>query len=331
MKKTNSFFRIVLRCIVPAAIALPPCALAQNAADSFPSKPVTIVLAVASGPTDVEARLYQKKMTELMGQPFLLDYKVGAGGTIGTAYVARAPADGHTLVVIAGNFTVMPAVYKNLSFDTLKDFAPISLMSEKPQTLISSMAFPIKTFPEYVAYAKANPGKINLGMTGQGGVNHLMDVWLHTLANIRVTYVAYKGEGPLMPDILSGRLDAAAISMGTAYRMAKAGKVRALGTSVSVRSRVWPDLPSIAEQGVPQFNYTSWVGIGAPSATPVAIINKLSENFAKSAKSAEVVNALEPEGWVMVGSTPAQFRQMIVTETERWKKLVQDNGITVAD
>ena len=126
-------------------------------------------------------------MTELMGQPFLLDYKVGAGGTIGTAYVAKASPDGHTLVVIAGNFTVMPAVYKNLTFDTLKDFAPISLMSEKPQTLIASTTFPVKTFPEYVAYAKANPGKINLGMTGQGGVNHLMDVWLHTLANIRVT------------------------------------------------------------------------------------------------------------------------------------------------
>ena len=332
MTTSTLFFRAALQCALSAAVAFSSCALAQSAADSFPSKPVTIVLAVASGgPTDVEARLYQKKMTELLGQPFLLDYKVGAGGVIGAAYVAKAPADGHTLLILQGNFTVMPAVYKNLTFDTLKDFAPISLMSEKPQTLIVSSSFPARTFPEYVAYAKANPGKINLGITGQGGVNHLMDVWLHTLANIRVTYVAYKGEGPLLPDILSGRLDAAAISMGTALRLAKAGKVRALGTSVSVRSRVWPDLPSIAEQGVPQFNYTSWVGIGAPGGTPVPIINKLNENFAKTAKSPEVVNALEPEGWVMVGSTPAQFRQMIITETERWKKLVQDNGITVAD
>ena len=330
--KSAKLFRVVALCAAPAALAVPSFSMAQNSADNFPSKPVTIVLAVASGgPTDVEARLYQKKMTELMGQPFLLDYKVGAGGTIGTAYVARAPADGHTLVVIAGNFTVMPAVYKNLPFDTLKDFAPVSLMSEKPQTLIVSLSFPARTFPEYIAYAKANPGKINLGMTGQGGVNHLMDVWLHSLTNTQVTYVAYKGEGPLLPDMLSGRLDAAAISMGTAFRLAKAGKVRALGTSVAVRSRVWPELPSIAEQGVPQFNYTSWVGIGAPGGTPLAIVNKLSENFAKTARAPEVAGVLEPEGWVMVGSTPVQFRQMIVTETERWKKLVQDNGITVAD
>ena len=315
-----------LLCLLSMGLSVQSIAQTGTA---FPSKPVTIILAVAAGgPTDVEARLYAKKMTELMGQNFLLDYKVGAGGVVGTAYVAKAPADGHTLLVIAGNFTVIPAVYKDLPFDTLKDFAPISLMSEKPQILIVNPSFPARTFAEYIAHAKANPGKFNLGTTGQGGVNHLMGVWLHTLTGTKATYVPYKGEGPLLPDLLSGRLDGAAIGIGTAIRLAKAGKVRALGTSAAARSKVWPELPTINEQGVPQFSYTSWVGIGAPAGTPQAVISKLAENFAKTAKSPDVIAPLEPEGWVLVGSTPAQFRQLIVTETERWKKVVEDNGIT---
>ena len=324
----TKYFRTALICALPAALAFSSPSSAQSAADAFPSRPVTLVIPVAAGgPTDVEGRPYSKKMSELLGQPFVLDYKAGAGGTIGTAVVAKAPADGYTLLVIAGSFTVMPAVYKNLAFDTLKDFAPLSLMSEKPQILLASPSFAARTYPEYLAYAKANPGKINLGVTAQAGVNHLMVTWMNTLSNSKVAYIAYKGEGPLLPDLLSGRLDAAAIGVGTAIRLAKAGKVRALGSSLTTRSKVWPDLPTIAEQGNPQFSYTSWLGIGAPGGTPVAVVNKLSENFAKTARSAEVTGTLEPDGWVMVGSTPAQFRQLIVTETERWKKVVQDNGI----
>lgn len=330
--KAHHFFRCVVASLLSTALAYSSHSAAQNTADNYPSKPVTIVLPVASGgPADFESRFYARKMTDLLGQQFLLDYRVGAGGAIGAAHVAKAAADGHTVLLIAGNFTVLPAVYKNLPFDTLKDIAPISLMSEKPQILILNPSFPAKSFPEYIAYARANPGKINMGTTGQGGVNHLMILWMHALTNTKVTYIPYKGEGPLLPDILSGRLDAAAIAIPSAARLAKAGKIRAMGSSVAVRSRIWPELPSIAEQGVPQFNYTSWVGMGAPGGTPVSIINKLAENFSKTAKSPDVASALEPEGWVLVGSTPSQFKQLIATETERWKKLVQDNGITVAD
>ena len=318
--------RIALSCVFPALLAFNPAA-----AQTFPTKPVSIVLGVAAGgPTDVEARLYARKMTELMGQTFLLDYKVGAGGAIAAGYVAKAPADGHTLLVMAGSFTVLPVVFKSLPFDVLKDFAPISLMSEKPQVLLASPSLPVKNFQEFMANVRANPGKINVGITNQGGINHLMNVWMHTLAGTQVTYVPYSGEGPLLPDLLSGRVDAAAIGIGTAIRLAKAGKVRALGTSMTTRPKVWPDLPTIAEQGVPQFNYTSWVGMGAPAGTPAAVINRLSENFVKTAKSPEVITPLEADGWVLVGTGPAPLRQLIVTEVERWTKLVKDNNI-VAD
>lgn len=322
-----SFVRFALSCTVPALLAAVPAAMAQT----FPSKPVTIVLGVAAGgPTDIEARLYAKKMTELMGQTFVLDYKVGAGGSIAAAHVAKSPPDGHTLLVMAGSFTVLPVVFKTLPFDVIKDFSPISLMSEKPQILLANPSFPVKNFPEFIAHARANPGKVNVGITNQGGINHLMNVWMHTLTGTQVTYVPYNGEGPLLPDLLSGRLDVAAIGIGTAIRLAKSGKVRALGTSMTTRPKVWPDLPTIAEQGVPQFNYTSWVGMGAPAGTPAAVINRLSENFVKTAKAPEVIAPLEADGWVLVGTGPAPLRQLIVTETERWMKLVKDNNI-VAD
>ncbi len=323
----HSFVRTLLSCTAPVWLAAAPAATAQT----FPSRPVTMVLGVATGgPTDVETRLYAKKMTELMGQTFLLDYKVGAGGAIAAGHVAKAPPDGHTLLVMAGSFTVLPVVFKNLPFDVIKDFSPISLMSEKPQILLANPSFPIKNFQEFIARARANPGKVNVGITNQGGINHLMNVWMHTLTGTQVTYVPYKGEGPLLPDLLGGRLDAAAIGIGTAIRLAKTGKVRALGTTMTTRPKVWPDLPTIAEQGVPQFNYTSWVGIGGPAGTPAAVINSLSENFIKTAKSPEVIAPLEADGWVLVGSGPAPLRQLVATETERWMKLVKDNNI-VAD
>ena len=298
-------------------------------ADTYPAKPVTIVIPIASGgPTDFEIRLYAKKMTELMGKPFLIDFKVGGGSVLGTAFVAKSPADGYTLLVIAGNFTVLPAVQKDLPFNTLKDFAPISLMSEKPQIFLVNPSFPAKNFTEYLAYARANPGKLNIGATSQGGINHLMQVWLHTLANAKVTYVPYKAQVQLMADLLGGRLDGGAIALNEAMSLAKAGKVRALGTSASAPPKVWPEITPIKEQGVSHFDYMSWVGIGGPAGIPAPVINKLADNFAKTARAPEVVTPLEADGWVLVGSTPAQFRQLIVTQTERWKKLVDDNGIT---
>lgn len=321
----RTLFSAVLTLLV---LSTAQSVLAQGA-DAFPVKPVTIIVPIAAGgPTDLETRLYAQKMTELMGKPFLIDFKAGAGSVVGTAFVAKAPADGYTLIVIAGNFTVLPAVQKNLPFNTLKDFAPISLMSEKPQIFIVNPSFPAKNFWEYLAYAKANPGKLNVGATSQGGINHLMQVWLHSLAKAKVTYIPYKAQVQLMADLMGGRLDGVAIGINEALSLAKAGKVRALGTSASSRPKVWPELPTIKEQGVTQFEYMSWVGMGAPAGTPQLIINKLAESFAKTAKSPEVVVPLEADGWVLVGSTPAEFRQLIVAQTERWKKLVDDNGIT---
>ena len=321
-------FRCFVLFMLPAALVCSSPSMAQTAV--FPSRPVTIVLGVApGGGTDFEMRFYTTKMSEYLGRPFLLDYKSGAGGIVATAFVAKAPADGHTLHALSGNFTLMPAVNKNLTFDILNDFAAVSLMSEQPQIFLASPTFPARNFPEMIAYARANPGKISVGTTSQGGINHFMHIWQHSLTNTKVTYIGYKGMGPLLPDLFSGRLDVAAIVITQAISLAKSGKVRALGTSMSTRAEVWPDLPTIAEQGAPEFNFKSWVGIGAPGKTPAAVIDKLSENFARVAKASDVKEALATQGTVLIGSTPAELRKLILTETTRWKKLVEESGIIV--
>ena len=192
---------------------------------------------------------------------------------VGTAYVAKAPADGHTLLVIAGNFTVIPAVYKDLPFDTLKDFAPISLMSEKPQILIVNPSFPARTFAEYIAHAKANPGKFNLGTTGQGGVNHLMGVWLHTLTGTKATYVPYKGPADIANAIMSGEIHSTLGAMTVNIPMVKAGKASILGVSTLTRNRMIPDVPTWSEAGATDAQQSlGFVLIGFPIETCQVVV-----------------------------------------------------------
>jgi tripartite-type tricarboxylate transporter receptor subunit TctC len=302
-------------------------ALAQSTG-AFPSKPVTMVIPFApGGPVDIEGRRHAAKMTELMGQNFLLDFKPGAGETIGAAFVARAPADGYTVLVGSASFTINPFLYSNLPYDVLRDFAPVSLVSQRASLLLAHPSLPAKNIQELIAYARANPDKLNWGTTGAGTISHLSGAWFQNAAGVKATFVHYKGAGPAQIDLLAGRTDLGSLTVLASLPLLKSGKVKALGTLSSVRSKILPDLPSIEEQGVPGYNASSWFGILAPAATPAAVINRLSEGFAKAVRSPDVATPLEAEGIALVGSTPVQFRQMLAGETERWRKVVQENGI----
>lgn len=316
----------VLAAVLTAAF-MPVPAMAQDAA-AFPTRLVTIVMPFPpGGPSEKESRLYAIKLQSLMGQTFLLDYKPGAAGTIAAAMVSKAAPDGHTLLVVTGSFTTYPALYKDLAFDPIKDFAPVSLMTRRTSVLLISPEHPARNFAEYVAYAKANPGKINYATVGAGGIAHLGAAWLHSATQVKVTYVFYKGGAALMQDLMKGRVDATSAPLLSVLPLIKAGKLRALGFMNDRASDLLPDTRTVAEQGVPGFNYASWYGLVAPSATPAAIVNKLSANLAIAAKAPEVAVPLEAEGSYMVGSTPAQFRQMLINETVIWKKVVQEAGI----
>ena len=305
---------------------------AQENASAYPSKVVTIIIPVAAGgANDQEARIYATKMAATMGRSFVLDYKPGAGSTIGTGYVAKSAPDGYTLLAISPNFTVLQLLYKDVSFDPLKDFAPISQMSQRTTVMLVSPAFGAKSIAEYLSYARNNPEKINFGTAGAGSGTHLAGAWLHSASNTRVTFVHYKGIGPAMLDLISGRVDATAAILAPSMPQIKSGKVRAIAIMNAERSRLQPELPTVAEQGLAGYNWATWLGFVAPAATPAAIVNKLSENLARVVKMPDVIASLEAEGSVLVGSTPAQFRQILATDSAIWRKVVLENGIELTE
>lgn len=311
------------------ALCLPASATAQSAPGAFStSRPVVAIAPYEpGGPIDIEGRMYTKKANELTGQQFVLEYKTGAGTRIGVGYVAKAPADGHTLLITNASFTVFPALYKDLPFDTIRDFAPVAHMSIKTNVLLARPSFPAKTFTEYVAHARANPGKVNYGMLGSGSTSHMVGAWLATASNTKVTFIPYKGTGPSLLDMVAGRLDVTSAALIAALPFIKSGKLRPLAVMTGTRSKVLPDLPTIAEQGIPDFSYLNWTGFFAPRATPAATIARLNDIFNKVAAAPDIVEAADKQGNVMVGGTPEQFAQIVSTETARWQKLARDNDI----
>lgn len=305
----------------------PAPALAQ--APSFsPSRPVTAVAPYEpGGPVDIEGRMYTKKATELTGQQYIMEYRTGAGTRIGVGYVARAVPDGHTLLITNASFTVFPALYKDLPFDTLKDFAPLSQMSIKTNVLVVRASFPAKNFAEYVAYAKANPGKVNFAMLGSGSTTHLVAAWLSGVTDTKVALVPYKGGGPAMVDVVAGRVDAYLPALIAGMPFIKSGKVRPLGVITGSRSKLLPELPTIAEQGAPGLEWLNWTGFIAPRAVPAATLARLNDVFDKVAKSPDIISLSEAQGNVTVGGPSEPFARLIANETARWRKLAQENNI----
>ena len=305
-------------------LIVPLAAMAQN----YPTRPVTIIHPYPpGGSTDPEARVYAQKLQENLGVPFLVEARPGAGTTIGSAIVAKAAPDGYTLLSIGSSYTIAPLVYPNLPYDPVKDIAPLSLMSRRSSLIVVHHSLPVKNIAEFAAYARANPGRINVGTSGAGGVTHLSIEWLLHGTGIKpyVTVVTYKGGGPMFVDLLAGRTQMALGSVLATGPQVKAGKMRAIGSSGITRNKAFPDLPTVAEQAVPGYDYTFWMGVGAPAATPAAIIGKLSAELMKIARDPSVAQKLSEEGSMeTVGSTPEQFRKHIVTEIATWKKVVAD-------
>ncbi len=318
---------IVAASVTALALCLPATVLGQAASFSSSRSVVVIAPYEPGGPVDIEGRMYTKKATELTGQQFVLDYKTGAGTRIGVGYVAKAPADGHTVLITNSSFAGLPVFNKELSFDIVKDFAPVAHMSVKHSILLVRGSFPAGNFVEYVAYARANPGKVNWAMLGSGGTGHLNALWLGTLTRTAPTYIAYKGTGPVLVDMAAGRVDITSTAMSAALAHIKSGKMRAVAILGNVRAKPLPDVATLAEQGVPEFVYLNWTGFFAPRAIPAATLASLNEIFNKVAKSADIVATAEAYGNMMIGGKPQEFGEMVYAESARLKKLAQDYGI----
>ena len=306
-------------------------ALAQRA-ESYPTKPIRIVVPQPpGGSTDVVARLYAQGMGEILGQQLIIDNRAG-GGVAGVAVqnmVATANPDGYTLLAIVPNFTFTPFLMKD-SRVRPEDFAPVTLLSRDPYALSVYPGIPAKSVREFIALAKSKPGYLNMGSGNIGAGTHMISMLFLSDAGIRneVTYVPYKGTGLAFTDLMGGRTHAAMTSIVSAGPHVKAGKLRALGVTSATRSTAWPDVPTIAEQGLPGFEATAWYGLVVPVKTPAAIVNKLSATAGQVARSPEVSGRIKSLGGDAVGSTPAEFQQLITREIPRWRKLIEELGMT---
>jgi len=327
--RLSKLHRPVAALCAAAACTVTGAALAQGAGD-YPSKPVRVIVAQApGGGTDIQARLFSGKLSENLGQQFIVENRTGAGNTIGFAFVARSTPDGYTLGAITPSFTFSPALYKDLGYDPIKDFAPISNVTQAPYLLLVNPSLPIRSMKEWIAYAKANPGKMNAGVGGAGSFTHLAMAWLADSAKVEVAYIPYKGTGPVLVDLMAGRVNSTFGNVLSTLPHVKSGKMRALATSMNKRSAVLPELPTIAESGFPDYNLNTWHGWAAPAATPAAIVNKMSQELARVVKSPQISDQLAGDGGEPVGSTPDEFRKLIAAEVPRWRRVVESAKISV--
>ena len=327
----NKFTFAMLAAGTVAVLGSPDLA-AQSAASAYPSRPVTIVSPYVPGAvTDKDGRVWAQKLTQALGKAFVMDFKPGAGSTIGSNYVAKAAPDGHTLLIITSGFTVTAAMYKDLPYDPLKDLAPISLTAERPVTLLVHPGMPIKNFIEYIAYAKAHPGGLNFGTSGAGSILHMAGAWMHSATGTEVTFIHYKGSAPMLVDLVAGRVNVSPANIFNAMPFISSGKLRAIAIASAAPSALLPGIRTIAEQGVPGYGYSAWGGLLAPAGVPAPIINKLSSEIAKYVKEPDVIEKLTGDGTVLIGSTPEAFRQTLVAEITRWKSLAQQFNIKAAD
>ncbi len=331
MNKSSFAILAMLAAGMLAVLGSPDLA-AQNTTGTYPSRPVTIISPYVPGAvTDKDGRVWSQKLTQALGKPFVLDFKPGAGSTIGTHYVAKAAPDGHTLLIITSGFTVTAAMYKDLPYDPLKDLAPVSLTAERPVTVLINPRLPIRNFVEYTTYARAHPNELNFGTSGAGSILHMAGAWMHSATGTEVTFVHYKGSAPMLVDLVAGRVDAAPSNIFNAMPFISSGKLRPIAIASATRSQMLPGIRTVAEQGIPGYGYSAWGGLLSPAGVPAVIINKLSGEIAKYVKEPDVIEKLTGDGTVLIGSTPEAFRQTLVTEITRWKGLAQQFNIKAAD
>ena len=315
-----------------ASCLLPLCALllcaVSGAAQTYPTRPIRMVVPQsAGGSTDLVARPLAQRVGDALKVSVVVDNRPGAGSTIGTDIAAKAPPDGHTLLAVAASFTMSPSLYRRLPFDPVNDFAGISLLSSLPNILVLHPAQPVKTMKELVAFAKANPGKLNYSSSGVATGTHMSMELLKHLTGISLVHVPYKGGAPSVTALLSNEVQLCFATISTALPHVKSNRLRALAVSSARRAQAAPDTPTIAESGVPGYDYSSWIGLLAPAKTPEAIITRWHTEAARVMQSAEMKTLLAHEGSEPVGNTPREFAAIIKTEVERWRKVAQAAGI----
>jgi tripartite-type tricarboxylate transporter receptor subunit TctC len=306
------------------------CAFSGSSlAQTWPTKAVTFVSPFPpGGSVDPIARLIAAKLTDALGQQFIVENRVGASGSIGTGYVAKSAPDGYTFVFVFDTHAVNPSLLPKMTFDTLKDLAPVMLIGTAPMALATAPGKPYKTFADFVAAAKAKPDTVSYGSIGSGSLGHLTMMLVQEAGNFKVVHIPYKGGGPMVTDVLGGQIDSGIGSVAVMSAHIKSGKMRPLAVTGETRSAAMPDVPTLAEQGYKGFSALAWWGIFAPAGTPQPIIDKLNAEVAKILRSPDTNKQLtETMGMDIKASSPAALQTWTESELQRWAKVIKDNNI----
>jgi tripartite-type tricarboxylate transporter receptor subunit TctC len=314
------------RIVVGLLLAL--AAGASAAQQPWPAKPIRIVVPYPPGGfNDTLGRTLAAKFQDAWGQPALVENRPGANTVIGTDTVAKAPADGYTLLVVAFPFAVTPSLIRNLPYDTVRDFVPIALCAQSPNILVVAPSLPVKTVGELVALAKAKPGSLSYASTGNGSSNHISMELFKSLAGVDLVHIPYKGSAPAVVDMLGGQVQVMFDNAPNVMPQVRAGKLRALAQSGAKRSAVAPDLPTVAEAGVPGYEVTVWFGLVAPAGTPRDVVNKLNAEVLRILAMPDVRERFMAQGVEPLGSSPEQFGEHIRAQMTKWARVVQDAGV----
>lgn len=302
----------------------------EAGAQSYPSRPVRMIIPFPPGGSlDITMRVIAPKVGEILGQNVILDSRPGADGNIGTELVARAPADGYTVLIHAVPLTVAPSLRSKLPFDVHKDFIPVSLLTASPHVLVAHPSVPAKTLKELLAIAKANPGKLSYASAGNGSNLHMAAALLNYLTGTKMLHVVYKGGGPALVAVLSGETDLSFLNIAAILSYAKSGRLRPIAITSAQRSPLMPELPTIAESGVPGYEFTSWAAALVPAGTPPSVVNTLYQAFAKALRSPEAEKRFAEQGAVVVASPPEEFARFFRAEVAKWAKVVKEIGIKI--
>lgn len=303
--------------------------LAGYALDKYPTRPIRLIVPFApGGNTDVQARLIGKKITESLGQQVIIDNRPGAGGTIGVDLAAKSQPDGYTLVIASfGNVLVGQSLYKKLPYDPVKDLTPVILVSEPPGMLVVHPSLPVTSVKELIAFSKAHPGELNYASSGQGTWNHLFAEQFKEITGIQMTQVPYKGAGPAMTDVVAGNVLVMFAPYPSAARHVKNGRLRALAATGKKRSPLFPDVPTMAEAGLPGYSAASWFGMMAPAGTPRDIVELLNREVNKAFADHDIRAAFALEGLDPAGGTPEDAARSLREGMEKWGNLVRKLGL----
>jgi tripartite-type tricarboxylate transporter receptor subunit TctC len=319
--------RTVLRLLAAALIAAATCASAQT----YPSKPIRLVVPFPpAGTTDILAREVGQRLTQVLGQSVVIDNRPGAAGNIGSEIVAKAAPDGYTLeLCTVSTHAINPGLYSKLPYDHVKDFAPVILVARVPNVLEVTPSLPVNTVADLIKLAKEKPGQINFASSGSGTSIHLSGELFKTMAGVDMVHVPYKGSAPALVDLVGGQVQVMFDNLPSSLQQIKAGKLRAVAVTSAQRAPVLPDVPTIAESGLPGFEATSWFGVLAPAGTPPEIIKRLNTEIDKWLQTPEAKEKLLAQGAAAAGGSPEEFATYIRSETDKWAKVIKASGAKV--